>query len=198
MLTRRRKPVRAIATKMQGTPTRYELRLRYMMSLLISQRMFQPREPLADDLIDIENDAHPVGPGEQMDVDDAGGVLDRDVDNWVDDDGPEGVAGRNGVEHPQQAPIQDPPPAQQPQAARPRRHGYASIEVHPNAAQVLRWEYIDEPAPSPDPEDSLRQKKYFELCEWLMHVPISDEACMAYLNLELVGFILHVSFLCRC
>ncbi|KAF8607472.1 hypothetical protein BDV93DRAFT_553167 [Ceratobasidium sp. AG-I] len=80
-----------------------------------------------------------------------------------------------------------PPSPPPPQEVRPRKHGYATVEVHPDAARIIRWEYADEAGPErePNPADALQQKQLFQVCEWLMHLPISNAKRAEYFNLEL-------------
>jgi hypothetical protein len=155
-----------------------------MYLLTIAHAILQPALPAADDAtIDIGNNPHRINLAKPMEVDDPGALgqseAPEDVHKHEDN-----TFGRG--------------PPQQPRATQHRRHGYASVEVHPHAACVLRWEYIDEPARNPEPDDSddpLGEKKFFEVCEWLMHAPISDEVRAAYFNLKLVSFVLRISYL---
>jgi hypothetical protein len=68
-----------------------------------------------------------------------------------------------------------------------KRHGYAMIEVHKNAARVIRWEVVDEPCHDPSPEDMLQQKELFQLGEWLATIPISDRDRARYFEIERVS-----------
>lgn len=83
-----------------------------------------------------------------------------------------------------------------------RRHGFASIELHQGAAQVIRWENIDEDggdggggnegegdSEQIHPEDVLRQKEWFELAEWLSTLPISNSERARYFDLERVSLV---------
>ncbi|CUA73051.1 Ig-like and fibronectin type-III domain-containing protein C27B7,7 [Rhizoctonia solani] len=107
-------------------------------------------------------------------------------DDWMDiDEGDKDDAhGRplipNQQDHVLAQDLLDPPGNQ------PKPHGYASVEVHPNGARVIRWEYNDEPEHPIDPKDVLRQKRYFEVCEWLMRQKISNAKRAEFLNLEIM------------
>jgi hypothetical protein len=78
-------------------------------------------------------------------------------------------------------------PGAPPQPTQQKTHGYAAIEVHPHAAQVYRWYFDDEHSGKQEPMDELQQKKYFEICEWLMTVPVSNEQRANFLNLVIVS-----------
>ncbi|CAE6421957.1 unnamed protein product [Rhizoctonia solani] len=75
-------------------------------------------------------------------------------------------------------------PQPPPRANQRRFHGYATIEVHPNAARVYRWGFEDEQGENPV-NDELRSKKIFEICEWLMRVGVSNTDRAEFLNFEL-------------
>ncbi|KAG8685045.1 hypothetical protein FRC11_011208, partial [Ceratobasidium sp. 423] len=66
-----------------------------------------------------------------------------------------------------------------------RTHGYATIEVHRNAARVYRWHFEDERPGDSNAGDDLRNKKIFEICEWLMRVPASTAERAEFLNMEI-------------
>jgi hypothetical protein len=73
------------------------------------------------------------------------------------------------------------------QAEKPQTHGYATIEVHPNAARVYRW-YIEDEGPRDRIwQDDMKEKEIFELCEWLIHAPISNTKRAEFLNFEIVS-----------
>ncbi|KAG8711569.1 hypothetical protein FRC08_015732 [Ceratobasidium sp. 394] len=81
-----------------------------------------------------------------------------------------------------------PEPSPQPGVSSvPRRHGYATVEVHEHAARVIRWEYLDDEPAKPDTGDALRQRELFLVAEWLARLPISDHLRAEYLSLEMVG-----------
>ncbi|KAG8732937.1 hypothetical protein FRC11_009933 [Ceratobasidium sp. 423] len=72
-----------------------------------------------------------------------------------------------------------------PQATQRRSHGYATIEVHPNAARVYRWYFEDEQPGEPVKRDELHDKKIFEIAEWLMQAQVSNTKRAEFLNFEL-------------
>lgn len=93
-------------------------------------------------------------------------------------------------------PIADAEEPQEP-APPPRRqhHGYASIEVYQGAAQVIRWENVDDANGDGGdeqlrPEHILKQKEWFELAEWLSTLPISNTERARYFELERVSRLL--------
>lgn len=91
-------------------------------------------------------------------------------------DGPDPVeAGIHDVRH------EEPTPHQ--------RHGYATIEVHRGAANVIRWEYLDDGGGNtqPGPESVLKQREWFELAEWLATLPINNRERAQYFELERVS-----------
>jgi hypothetical protein len=75
----------------------------------------------------------------------------------------------------------DPPPF-----SRRQHHGYATVEVHPTAARVIRWEYVDERS-EPSAADILRQREAFKLGEWLARLPISDRERARYFEIKRVS-----------
>jgi hypothetical protein len=116
-----------------------------------------------------------------------------DQDNRMDLDGvgdnvaPAEPLGEPEAAHPDNNLPDVPPLPPPPRRSRPRKHGYAAVEVQSDAARIIRWEYADEPGPErqPDPADPLQQKRLFEVCEWLMHLPISNSKRAEYFNLEM-------------
>ncbi|EUC60617.1 hypothetical protein RSOL_355980, partial [Rhizoctonia solani AG-3 Rhs1AP] len=72
-----------------------------------------------------------------------------------------------------------------PPAAQRRSHGYATIEVHPNAARVYRWCFEDEQPGGPVKRDELHDKKIFEIAKWLMKAQVSNTKRAEFLNFEL-------------
>lgn len=66
-----------------------------------------------------------------------------------------------------------------------KRHGYAAVEIHKDAARVIRWEV--ETSEEISAEASARQKRLFRLGEWLSKQPISDQARAEYFDIERVS-----------
>ncbi|KAG8724800.1 hypothetical protein FRC09_013986 [Ceratobasidium sp. 395] len=67
------------------------------------------------------------------------------------------------------------------QPAPRKKHGYATIETHPNAARVLRWEA---PRVFAILDNPLEQPSSFETGEWLCELPISNADRDRYFMIE--------------
>ncbi|KAG9121554.1 hypothetical protein FRC07_002434 [Ceratobasidium sp. 392] len=85
-----------------------------------------------------------------------------------------------------EAPHEDKPPERpstlpNSHQAPPKRHGYVTVEPHPNAARVIRW--ID-PATSEVSNSHLDKPDLFQTAEWLCQLPISGLDWARYFEIE--------------
>ncbi|KAG8764147.1 hypothetical protein FRC12_008248 [Ceratobasidium sp. 428] len=64
-----------------------------------------------------------------------------------------------------------------------KKHGYATVETHPNAAKVFEWVEPRQTFPTDNP---LNQPELFKTGEWLCQLPISNEDRMLYFDIERV------------
>ncbi|KAG8729886.1 hypothetical protein FRC10_003320, partial [Ceratobasidium sp. 414] len=67
------------------------------------------------------------------------------------------------------------------QSIPPRTHGYATVNPHPNAARVFRWE---DPELVDSPVNPLDWPELFETGEWLAELPISNADRARYFEIE--------------
>jgi hypothetical protein len=146
-----------------------------------SNSVADQQEPLAED-------GAPEATGMDLDVEPMDDAHYEQRHRSPDDPAPQAFNGppHNEPEH-NTAPFNETPPRETPPLPlRPTTHGYATVRPHPNAARSSAA--LDNELPMEENnENPLGDPEWFELGEWLAHLPISNAQRSKYFEFKRVS-----------